>query len=114
MFGTDGKTGTPFSNANAHLVVGTGSGAANAADTIATFTAAVGSPMTVAYPTMGTQKITWKTSYGSTDANQAWGEFGEVSGTPIASALLFNRKVSAQGTKVAGQVWELELAITLT
>lgn len=112
IIGTDAKTGTPFSNANAMLVVGTGSGAAAASDTLATFTSAVSKAMEAGYPTYGTdQKITWKSSFGSGDANQDWNEFGVLNG---ADDELLNRKVSAQGTKASGQTWELELEITLS
>lgn len=113
MIGTDAKTGTPWSNANANLIVGTGSGAADPTDTEATFTAGVKKTMEASFPTYGTsQKITWKSSYGSGDANQAWNEFGVLN--TASSGQLLNRKVSAQGTKTTGQIWELTLEITLS
>lgn len=113
MIGTDAKTGTPWSNANANLIVGTGSGAAAATDVEGTFTAGVLATMVTAYPTYGTdQKITWKASFGALVANQAWNEFGVLNAA--SSGKLLNRKVSAQGTKTSGQVWELTLEITLS
>jgi hypothetical protein len=106
-------SGTKFDNTNAYLIVGTGSGAADPADTEATFTAGVKKAMEGGYPTYGTdQKITFKSSYGASDANQAWGEFGVLNAA--SSGKLLNRKVSDQGTKTSGQVWELELEITLS
>ena len=111
MIGTDAKTGTPFSNAGALLIVGTGSGAADPSDTVATFTAGVAVAMEAGFPTYGTsQKITWKSSFGSAVANQAWAEFGVLNG---ADDELLNRKVEDEGTKTAGQTWELSLEITL-
>ena len=108
-----GTGGTQFSNALANLIVGTGSGAAQATDTESTFTAGVKKGMESGFPTYGTsQKATWKSSYGSADANQAWGEFGVLNAA--SSGELMNRKVSAQGTKASGQTWELSLEITLS
>ncbi len=108
-----GSGGVQFSNALANLIVGTGSGAANAADNEATFTAGVKKTMESGFPTYGTsQKATWKSVYASGDANQAWNEFGVLNAA--SSGELMNRKVSAQGTKTAGQSWELSLEITLS
>lgn len=108
-----GTGGAQYSNALANLVVGTGSGAAAATDTEATFTAPVKKTMDTSFPTYGTsQKITWQSTYASGDANQAWGEFGVLNAA--SSGKLLNRKVSAQGTKVSGQTWVLTLEITLS
>ena len=64
------------------------------------------------YPTYGTsQKVTYKAVFDGTSANQAWNEFGVLSKS--SGGILLNRKVSTQGTKTAGQVWELELEIEL-
>lgn len=105
--------GAKFDNTNANLIVGTGSGAENASDTEATFTSGVKKAMEASFPTYGTsQKATWKSSYGSADANQAWNEFGVLNAA--TSGKLMNRKVSSQGTKTSGQTWELTLEITLS
>jgi len=107
------SSGTKFDNTNAYLGVGTGSGAAAASDTESTFTVIVKKGMESGFPTYGTsQKITFKSSFGSSDANQAWNEFGVLNAS--TSGKLLNRKVSAQGTKVSGQTWELTLEITLS
>ena len=104
-----------FDNTNANLIVGTGSGAATASDTEATFTAGVAKGMEATYPQVSataSHKCTWKASFGSTDANQAWNEFGLMNAN--TGGKLANRKVSAQGTKTSGQTWELSLEITLS
>lgn len=108
-----GTGATQYDNTNANLIVGTGSGAASASDTEATFTAGVKKAMEASFPTYGTsQKATWKSSYGSGDANQAWNEFGTLNAATAGK--LLNRKVSSQGTKTSGQTWELTLEITLS
>ena len=108
-----GTGGTQYDNSNANLIVGTGTGAAAATDTESTFTSGVKKAMESGYPTYGTdQKAVWKASYGSSDANQAWQEFGVLNAA--SSGKLLNRKVSDQGTKSSGQTWDLTLTITLS
>jgi len=104
-----------YDNTNAYLIVGTGSGAADPTDNQATFTAGVAKGMEATYPQVAaaaSHKCTWKSSYGSAEANQAWAEFGLLN--HATTGKLANRKVSDQGTKTAGQTWELSLEITLT
>ena len=105
--------GTKYDNTNAYLIVGTGETSAQATDTEGTFTAGVKQGMVEGYPQAGSdQKITWKASYDGTTANQDWKEFGVLNAE--TSGKLLNRKVDNQGTKIEGQVWELELEITLS
>jgi len=105
--------GNEWDNTNAVLIVGTGSGAENPADVEGSFTAGVKKAMDGGYPTYGTsQKAVWRATYGSAEANQVWAEFGVLNNTTAGD--LMNRKVSAQGTKTAGQTWELTLEITLS
>ena len=107
------SSGTKYDNTNAYLIVGTGDTAAKAADTESSFTSGVKKAMETGYPTYGTsQKITFQASYGSSDANQAWKEFGALNAS--SSGKLLNRKVSDQGTKTSGQTWVLTLEITLS
>ena len=106
-------TGIRYDNTNAFLIVGTGVGAANAADTQATFTEGVTKAMEDGYPTYGTdQKATWRSVFAAGDANQAWAEFGVMNAS--TGEQLLNRLVSDQGTKTAGQVWQLTFDITLS
>ena len=107
-----GTGGEQFA-ALANLIVGTGSGAEAATDVEGTFTNGVKESMDSGYPTYGTsQKVTYKSVFDGDTANQEWNEFGVLS--KASGGVLLNRKVSAQGTKVLGQIWELELEITLS
>jgi hypothetical protein len=104
-----------WNNAGAKIRVGTGSGAAAKADTLATFTSPVDKGMDASYPqTIGTNNDTcsWKATYGSGDANQAWNEFGVINsdGTPV----LLNRFVTSKGTKASGETWTCEIQIQLS
>lgn len=69
--------------------------------------------MDATYPTSGTaQKITFRSTYGGTEANYAWQEYSADNGsTPVKN---LNRLVSNQGTKTSGQSWQLTLEITLS
>lgn len=108
-----GASGTRFSEANANLIVGIGTATASVTDVEGTFNGGVKKAMESGYPTYGTnQKATWKASYGTNQANIAWQEFGVLDAA--ANGRLLNRKVSNQGTKIEGQVWDLSLEITLS
>lgn len=110
-----GGGGTAFSNANAYLGVGDSSTAESASQTgLQAATNKLYKAMDVSYPTYGTsQKITFRATFGGTDANFAWNEFTVANGSSDTGKNL-NRKVSAQGTKTSGQTWQLTLEITLS
>ena len=106
-------TGIRFDNTNAYLAVGTGVGAAAAADVEGTFTNIVSVGMEAGYPTYGTlQKATWRSVFAAGVANQVWQEFGVMNAS--TGEQLLNRLVSDQGTKTVGQVWQLTFDITLS
>lgn len=109
------SSGTKFDNTNAYL--GVGDSAVSEAASQTGLQAAVNKlykAMDVSFPTYGTsQKCTWRSTFASGDANFAWNEFTVANGNSDAGKNL-NRKVSAQGTKISGQVWELTLEITLS
>lgn len=109
-----GGTETAYSNANARLGVGDSSAAEAATQTdLQAVTNKTYKAMEAGFPTYGTsQKITFKSVFGSADANYAWNEFTvDNGGTALKN---INRKVSAQGTKASGQTWTLTLDITLS
>lgn len=70
---------------------------------------------------LGTRTLTFQATFGTSDGNFAWNEFGIDVGTPTVAggttvnALLFNRKAGiAQGTKAAGQTWTASAVLTFT
>ncbi len=109
-----GGAGTAFNAANSYLGVGDSSTAEAATQTglqAATNKAYVA--MDSSYPTYGSsQQIVFQATFGSSVANFAWNEFIAINGNGTGTA--FNRKVSAQGTKVSGQSWTLKLTITIS
>ena len=106
--------GTKFDNATAQTGVGDSTVAADATQTdlqAATNKSYVG--MIAGFPTYGTdQKVTWKSSCDGTTANYAWEEFIVRNGATALKDIC--RRVSAQGTKASGQVWELSIEISLS
>jgi hypothetical protein len=66
--------------------------------------------MEATYPTSTSQKATFKSSFGDSDANYAWEEWVIKQST---STICLNRKVESLGTK-SGGTWTLEVSITLS
>jgi len=111
--GAQVQTNREFSEANAQIGVGNSNTAADPTDTDLIGASKCYKAMEGGYPTSTTQKATFKSSFGSADANYAWEEWvvKSVSGTPTNICL--NRKVESLGTKSTG-TWTLEVDITLS
>jgi hypothetical protein len=108
-------TGSPtqFSNANAYIGVGDSSTAAAAAQTgLQAASNKLYKAMETGYPTTTTQKATFKSSFGDSEANFAWNEWTVANGNSDDSKNM-NRKVESLGTKSSG-TWTLEVSITLS
>jgi len=109
-----GITATAFSNANAYLGVGDSATAASASQTgLQARTNKAYVAMASSYPQVSNQTITFQAVFDGSTAIFAWNEMTVANGSSD-SATNMNRKVSAQGTKVLGQIWTLTLAITLS
>jgi hypothetical protein len=67
--------------------------------------------MEATYPLIAAQTTTWRSVFASGDGNFDWLEFTVANGSGNSAENL-NRRVSDQGTKVVGQTWTLDLAIT--
>lgn len=103
---------SPWSNANAYLGVGDSNTAEAAGQTgLQASTNKLYKAMAASYPQRSGQTMTWRAVFNGGDANYAWQEFS-VSNTNSDTGKNLNRKVSNQGTKTAGQVWTLDLAVT--
>ena len=98
--------------------IGVGNGTAA---TTTTMTGLIGTSlyykgMSLGYPQIATyplQYIRFLTDMEPAEANFDWNEFTVANGNSDAADNL-NRKVSDQGTKVSGQTWTLDLAITFS
>jgi len=100
-----------YDNTKAQIGVGDSATAADPTDTdLKVATNKTYKAMEGGYPTSTTQKATFKSSFGSSDANYAWNEWVVKQST---SAICLNRKVESLGTKSTG-TWTLEVDITLS
>ena len=105
---------TQYDNTNARLGVGDSNTAAVATQTsLQAETNKLWKAMDATYPTASSQIMTFKSTFGSADANFSWQEFTVVNAADDTGKNL-NRKVSDQGTKASGQTWVLTLTITLS
>lgn len=107
------STGSPdaYSNANAHLFVGTSTTAASSTQT-GIQAGGVAKGMLSGYPTTASQDAVFKSSFASGEANISWQEFCLDNSSNENKALL--RKLSNQGTKTSGQIWTLQLTVTMS
>jgi hypothetical protein len=106
-----GDSANHFNNASAQIGVGDSNTAANASQTdLQASTNKTYKGMESGYPTSTTQKVTFKASFGDSEANYAWNEWVVKQST---SGKCLNRKVESLGTKASG-TWTLEVNITLS
>ena len=109
--GAASGTNHTFDNAKAQIGVGNSNTAAAATQTDLVGASKTYKAMEAGFPTSTTQKATFKSSFGSGDANYAWAEWVVKQ---LTSAICLNRKVDAMGTKTSGSTWTLEVSITLS
>jgi hypothetical protein len=120
-----GAGGQAPTNTSCRLGVGNGAGTAAVGDT--DFSAAAGSSnrwfqiMDSTFPSAAAAVITFKATFGASDGNFAWNEWGIDIGTPTVSssatvaATLLNHKTSAAlGTKAASTTWGFTATVTLS
>ena len=106
-----GDSANHFNNAGGQTGVGDSSTAAGPTQTdLQAATNKTYKGMESGYPTSTSQKATFKSSYGASDANYAWNEWVVKQAT---SGKCLNRKVESLGTK-SGGTWTLEVDITLS
>lgn len=110
---------TAFDNTNAYLGVGDSTTAA--ADTQTDLQAATNKlrkAMDSTYPqhtdstgTSGSKSITFKATFGTSDANFAWQEWAVFNASTAGRML--NRKVESLGTKTSSATWTLTITLSL-
>jgi hypothetical protein len=113
-----GSTVTAFNAGAAHIGVGDSTTAAAAGQTdLQAATNKARKAMDAGYPshtegtTSGSETVTFKATFGATDANFAWQEWGVFNASTAGRML--NRKVSSLGTKANPAVWALTVTISL-
>jgi hypothetical protein len=107
-----GEAVTAFNNANANL--GVGDSTAVFAKTQTDLQAAVNKlrkTMEATYPQRATNVLTFRSLFGTTEANFAWQEWGVFNAA--AAGTMLCRKVESLGTKASTQSWHLTGDLTI-
>lgn len=103
---------TFLNSSNAHLGVGDSSTAFAASQTdLQAASNKVRKAMEATYPTRSSGALTFRSLFGTSDANFAWAEWGVFNAS--TSGTMFSRKVESLGTKTNTQSWQLTATITL-
>lgn len=100
-----------FDATNAYLAVGNSSTAFSAAHTDLQGGSKFRKGMESTYPQRTANVITFRSLFGTGDANFAWEEWGVANAS--SAGVLLNRKVESLGTKVNTQSWQLTAEITI-
>ncbi len=115
---TSGQTLTYFNNGNAYIGVGDSSTAAAATQTdLQASSNKTRKAQDTSYPshtdgvTSGAATITFKSTFGTSDANYAWNEVAVFNAS--TGGRMLNRLVQSFGTKSSGS-WSMSLAISLS
>ena len=119
--GTSGQTLTYFNNGNAHIGVGNGTVAAAATqnDLQASGGTAnqIRKAMDSSYPAhtdgtgAGAGTITFRSTYGTADANFHWYEWGVFNGA--SGGRMLNRKQEDLGSKTSASTWTFSVSLSL-
>jgi len=76
--------------------------------------------MDATYPSVSAGVLTARATFGASDGNFAWQEWGMDVGTPTVTsgttvnANFFNHKIVSLGTKANPAVWALTVTITIS
>lgn len=109
-----GAGGTAYNNANTYIGVGDDNTAADDDQTgLIAATNKFWNAMEATYPQVSNQTITFRSVFATDEGNYDWREFTVVNASTDSGTNL-NRVVSTQGTKASGQVWTVDVAITVS
>ncbi|MDQ3540462.1 MAG: hypothetical protein M3440_07215 [Chloroflexota bacterium] len=104
--------GTAFNNANAQLGVGNSTAVFAAAQTDLQGASKTRKAMDATYPTVATNVITSRSTFGTADGNHAWDEVGLFNAATAGT--MFSRVVVALGTKTSASTFVLTHTLTIT
>lgn len=95
-----GAGGTVFSNANAYIGVGNGTTAVSAAHTDLQGASKTRKAMNSTFPSRASQTLTFKSTFGTSDANYSWEEMAVFNASSVGT-MLSRALVSAPFTKTS-------------
>jgi len=61
----------------------------------------------------GSASIQFKSTFGTSDANWAWAEWGVFNSPTAATGRMLNRKVESLGTKTSAASWAMTVTLSL-
>ena len=67
--------------------------------------------MDAGFPWVWEGTVTWQATFGTSDANWAWQEWGVFNAA--AAGTMLNRKVTSLGTKTSAATWQLTVTVTI-
>ena len=103
---------TFLNSSNSHLGVGDSNTAFASGQTdLQAATNKARKAMESGYPTRSSGALTFRSLFGTGDANWAWAEWGVFNAS--SSGTMFTRKVESLGTKTNTQSWQLTATVTL-
>lgn len=103
---------TFLNSSNAHLGVGDSTTAFAAAQTdLQAATNKLRKAMESGYPTRSSGALTFRSLFGTSEANFAWQEWAVFNAS--SSGTMFSRKVESLGTKTNTQSWQLTATVTI-
>lgn len=107
-----GEAFTSFANANARIGVGDSSAAFAASQTdLQASTNKLRKAMEAAYPTRVGSALTFRSIFGTSEGNFAWGEWGVFNAA--SGGTMLNRLVASLGTKTSAQSWQFTVTVTV-
>jgi len=106
-----GDETTLFNNTNARIGVGDGTTAFAVTQTDLQGTNKFRKGMDSGYPQRSANVLTFQATYGGTEANFAWQEWGVFNSA--SSGTMLCRLVEYNGTKLSGQTWVFQVQITV-
>lgn len=107
-----GEAVTPFANANARIGVGDSTTGFSAAHTdLQASTNKLRKAMEASYPQRSGNALTFRSIFGTSEANWAWNEWGVFNAA--SGGTMLNRLVEALGTKTSAQSWQFTVTLTL-
>ena len=108
---TTSGTATAYNNANSYIGVGDGTTAFAATQTDLVGTSKLRKGMDATYPTTSGNTLTFRATFGTSEANFAWNEWGIFNAA--SAGTMMTRKVESLGTKTASQSWQITTTITV-
>lgn len=108
----DDSAPTPFDNTNAHLGAGDNNAAFDASHTdLQASSNKLRKGMEVGYPVRSTNVLTFRSLFGTGDANWDWKEWAVFNAS--SSGVMLSRKAESLGSKTSAQSWLLTAEITV-